>query len=185
MQEHAVISVSAGEPVASARDCLRLGLIDAIVPEPDPAADADPDSAAQALSTAITNALADIGIAGSRRLADGRMRRLRQLGLSTPESRELARTEWLELQEIQRRIGRSIDDLRQRWEHRQLTIPALSSRYGSARAALPSFPAITLPKFKRPDLAEIASRMQSTRLGLALREPPDPTESEVESNGAE
>jgi hypothetical protein len=170
MQEHAVISWNAGEPVASARDCLRLGLVDAIVPEPEPAADEDPAKAAEALEAAIAHALADIGGVGTRRLLDDRTRRLRHLGLSTAEGREVARVEWRELQEVQRMIGRSIDDLRYRWEHRQLSIPALTGRPPMAR---PQIPTIVLPKFnfKKPDLTELANRMQTTRRGLAMREP--------------
>ena len=179
MQEHAVISVSAGAAVASARDCLRLGLIDAIVPEPDPAADADPAAAADALGRAISHALAEIAVAGSRRLADDRLRRLRHLGLSTPEGREVARVEWTELQEVQRRIGRSLEDLRTRWEHRQLTIPALSGRAGAGPLReRPNLAAIAIPKltFKRPDLAEFANRMQATRRNIVERTAREPRE---------
>lgn len=166
MQEHAVVSMSAGDPVASARDCLRLGLADAIVSEPDPAADADPETATRALGAAIANALTDVAGAGSRRLLDDRARRLRHLGLSTDEGREAARIEWRELQDLQRAIGRSIDDLRQRWEHRQLPIPTIAGR------SWPALPTIALPKLnlRRPDLAELASRVQTTRLGLAHRD---------------
>jgi acetyl-CoA carboxylase carboxyl transferase subunit beta len=188
MQEHAVISSSPGEPVASARDCHRLGLVDAIVPEPDPAADVDPDNAAAAIQTAVANMLSEVLPIRSSRVAEDRARQLRQLGLSTEEGREVARAEWVELQEIQRRIGRSLDDLRQRWEHRQLSIPALTNRPGpSPRAFLSSRSTITMPKFtiKRPDLSEIANRMQSTRVGMALREPPDLSRAEGESDDAE
>jgi acetyl-CoA carboxylase carboxyl transferase subunit beta len=173
MQEHAVISVGAGDPVASARDCLRLGLVDVIAPEPEPAADADPDAAALALGTAIANALAEVAAAGSRRLADDRTRRLRHLGLTTPEAREFAKIEWKEFQEVQRRIGRSIEDLRQRWEHRQLQFPPLANRPGLPQwGTRPSLPSIVLPKFtiRRPDLTEFANRVQTTRRGLALRD---------------
>lgn len=174
MQEHAVISWQAGEPVASARDCLRLGLIDAIVPEPDPAADEDPARAAEALEAAISHALAEVAGSGPRRLLDDRTRRLRHLGISTAEGREVAKIEWRELQEVQRAIGRSLDDLRHRWEHRQLAIPAFTGRPPlSHRTGRPQMPTIVLPKFKikKPDLAELANRMQTTRRGLALREP--------------
>lgn len=174
MQEHAVISWRPAEPVASARDCLRLGLIDAIVGEPAPAADEDPARAAEYLESAIADALAGVLGMGTRRLIDERTRRMRNLGLNTAEGREVARVEWRELQDVQRMIGRSIDDLKHRWEHRQLSIPTLTNRPPSInRGGRPQLPTIVLPKFtiKKAGFTELANRMQTSRRGLALRDP--------------
>ena len=173
MQEHAVIALSAGEPVASARECLRLGLIDAIVAEPIPGAHANPADAALSLRVAIVNALAELAGVGPRRLLDERQRRLRRLGLSTVGGREVARSEVRELQEVQRLVRASFEDLRHRWEQRQLGLPNLPTR-----STLPQFggrPSITLPRInlRRPDLGDLASRVAATRRGTARDAPPD------------
>lgn len=164
MQEHAVYSVvgaegkgplrlhqtnaSAGDPSClnlTARECLRLGVIDAVVPEPIPAAHADPDAAAAALQTAILRALAELGSTGPRRLVDARARKIRQLGQATAEGREATRHELRELIELQRdALARSLGDLRDRWEGRP--------------RGLPTLPKLHMP---RPDLAGRVAALRS------------------------
>lgn len=161
MLEHAVLAQVGGDPAASARDCLRLGIADTVVPEPD--AEGDRTSL---LRDAIVHALAETGSAGQRRLLDDRTRRLRQIGFGTAAGREAAKREMADLQELQRMVSRSFEDLRHRWEQRQLSIPSLSSR--PSMPHLPgkiAMPAITLPKIsiKRPDIGELASRVATSR----------------------
>ncbi len=165
MQEHSVITNQPDEAVASARDCLRLGLIDLIVPEPLPA-DEDVESAVAQLKIAIGNALSELSGFGPRRLIDDRSRRFRHLGLSTAEGREAARIEWREFQDVQRAFSRSIGDIRERWMQR----PARAGRTSLPQFPVrPSMPAITVPKlnFRKPDFTELTSRMAATRRGLA------------------
>ena len=133
IQEHAVYTVSgaagtdrrAAEPLAASRtltasECTRLGVADGVIPEPVPAAHADPEAAARALSEAIATALADLAGVGPRRLLDDRAAKLRTLGQTTPEGREAARREVRELQELQRTLARSLGDLRERLEEHGL-----------------------------------------------------------------
>jgi acetyl-CoA carboxylase carboxyl transferase subunit beta len=181
MQEHAVFaavgSESAGshryragdraaEPSSSltmtARECQRLGFADTIIPEPTPAAHADPDFAAVQLRLAIVQALAELVSAGPRRLLDDRVRKMRTLGQTTPEGREAARLELRELQELQRSLGRSLDDLRHdlrdRWDNRNITLN------------LPNLPALpNLPPrwhLHRPDLGDLAGRLSAIRSSI-------------------
>jgi len=129
MQEHAVYTVGgaggtdrrAAEPLAASRtltasECKRLGVADGVIPEPSPAAHADPEAAARALGAAIATALAELAGVGPRRLLDDRAAKLRTLGQTTPEGREAARREVRELQELQRTLARSLGDLRERLE---------------------------------------------------------------------
>jgi acetyl-CoA carboxylase carboxyl transferase subunit beta len=172
MLEHAVYSVAGqegGAPWAfdptpergeratpalmlTARECLRLGIVDAVVPEPTPAAHADPDATGHALAAALTAALNDLAGIGPRRLLNERARRVRGLGQSTPEGREAARREMRELQEVQRALARSLGDLRDRWDARQRGLPRLH---------LPSLPALS--SLQRPDLVDLASRLVARR----------------------
>lgn len=166
IQEHALFAVAGPEspPVSTpgadpadstaagrrltAHDCLRLGVFDAVVPEPAPAAHADPAAAAKLLGEALSRALAELSGIGPRRLLDERTRRIRALGLTTPDGREAARREVRELQQSQRSLSRSFGDLRDRWEGGQ-----------RPRLHLPR-PVGPLP---RPDLAELATRIAARR----------------------
>ena len=102
MQEHAVYTVGgaegtdrrAAEPLAASRtltaaECRRLGVADTIIPEPSPAAHADPEAASRALGAAIATALADLAGVGPRRLLMT-ARPSCALGQTTPEGREAA-----------------------------------------------------------------------------------------------
>ncbi|MBA2596071.1 MAG: hypothetical protein H0V00_05530 [Chloroflexia bacterium] len=91
-------------------------MADGVIPEPSPAAHADPEAAARALGAAIAIALAELAGVGPRRLLDDRAAKLRTLGQTTPEGREAARREVRELQELQRTLARSLGDLRERLE---------------------------------------------------------------------
>ena len=177
MQEHAVFTVGGAEgadrraaaPLAAARiltaaECVRLGIVDAIVPEPLPGAHADPEAAARALGAAIAAALSDLAGVGPRRLLDDRAAKLRSLGQTTPEAREAARREVRELQELQRTLARSLGDIRERLEG--LHLPPLPGpvrgRVHIDTSALPTI------ERARAELVERAVRLASRRLG----EPP-------------
>jgi acetyl-CoA carboxylase carboxyl transferase subunit beta len=178
MQEHAVYLVGgaegadrrAAEPLAASRtltasECLRLGVIDAIVAEPRPAAHADPDAAARTLGAALAAALGDLAGASPRRLLDDRAAKLRALGQTTPEGREAARREIRELQELQRTLARSLGDLRERLEEHGLPkgiqLPSLPVR---DRLHLPFEPP-SLPTVERArtELIERAVRLAARR----------------------
>lgn len=137
MQEHAIAAVAAAErrerpapgpqpaPRAlTAFECQQLGFADAIIPEPSPAAHADPEQAARLLGSALTAALVELGSVGPRRLLDDRARRLRVLGQKGAVAQEAARLEVRELQELQRTISRTLGDLRERLE--SLHLPQLN-----------------------------------------------------------
>lgn len=139
----------------TARDCHRLGLVDILVAEPEPAAHADPDAAARLLGAAIEHAFAELAGIGPRRLLHDRARKVRCLGQTTPEGREAARREVRELQELHSTLTRSLLDWRERWDIRRGGLPRL---HFPPRPNLP-----TLPTLHRPDLAELAGRFASLR----------------------
>ncbi|MBV9170603.1 MAG: hypothetical protein JOZ81_11015 [Chloroflexi bacterium] len=99
MQEHAVYSVIAPEGAAAivhrdaakaqeiadalkitAYDCLLLGVVDGIVPEPENGAHADPEYAAMLLRGEIVSALLELRRRDARRLVDERWRKFRRMG---------------------------------------------------------------------------------------------------------
>jgi acetyl-CoA carboxylase carboxyl transferase beta subunit len=176
MQEHAVYTVAGAEgtdrravaPLAAARiltatECVRLGVADAVIPEPRPAAHADPEGAARALGAAIVAALGDLAGVGPRRLLDDRAAKLRSLGQTTPEAREVARREVRELQELQRTLARSLGDIRERLEGLHLPLPGpVRGRVHIDTSALPTI------ERARAELVERAVRLASRRMS----EPP-------------
>jgi acetyl-CoA carboxylase alpha subunit len=70
----------------TAPDLLRLGIVDAVVPEPEGGAHVDPAAAAANLKTALVASFRDLLHVPAERLLEGRYRRFRDVG--TPE-REL------------------------------------------------------------------------------------------------
>jgi|GEM_PF-1994733 len=135
--------------VAPAHECVRLGLADAVIDEPRPAADMDPESANERVRQAALAAISEIAASGQRRLLDRREVRLRSLGHSTPEGRAAAIHEVVDLHDWQRTLGDTIDEWREKWEQRR-------SQTGR----------ITL---QRPDLGEIAGRLRARRTELLER----------------
>lgn len=147
---------TARSSVLTARECLRLGLVDGIVPEPAPAAHADPEWAAATLRDELSVALGDLVGVSPRRLLDARQRRLRTLGQSTPEALAAAQTELRDLQEWQRSLRRSLDGLRERWEHRTFARPHVT--------------------LQRPELSDLAHRLAVLRTETGrLRQPREPS----------
>ncbi len=165
MQERAVYSVAGvgdanpsfpdgarlGAPalptLLTARECHRLCVVDTIVPEPVPAAHVDPDAATRLLRAALVHALAETLAGGTRRLLDERARRARHVGQASPEGHEAARHELRELQELQRTVARSLNELRDRWDTRSRGRPRLPRH------------------LHRPDLSDLAARLSARRSG--------------------
>jgi acetyl-CoA carboxylase carboxyl transferase beta subunit len=181
MQEHAVYTVGGGEgtdrraaePLAAsrlltARECARLGVADAVIAEPQPAAHVDSEAASRALGTAIATALVDLSSVGPRRLLDDRAAKLRNLGQTTPEGREAARREVRELQELQRTLARSLGDLRERLEGhglpRGIHLPQLPSLPAPVRDRV-HIDTSALPTVERAraELVERAVRLSARR----------------------
>jgi hypothetical protein len=135
-------SVSGGVSL-SARECQRLGLIDDIIEESAVGSPADAAGAVSTTRAAIAGGLAELVGIGPRRLLDTRYRRQRELGLSTPDGLAAVRSELWEIQEWQHSLGKSIDDLRERWDQfrsgapresgRRLEVPDLVARLRSRR----------------------------------------------------
>ena len=131
MLEHAVFSPVAPEFVrvperlgsttrsVTARECLRLGLIDSIVPEPSSRRPCRRRRHREVLGRgAWSRRWRSARSVGPRRLIDERSRRMRHLGQTTPEGRAAAKREVIHLQELQRNLSRSLTDWRERWEER-------------------------------------------------------------------
>jgi acyl-CoA carboxylase subunit beta len=191
MLEHAIFSLTGGEPVIgqqsepassvvggmvlSARDCLRLGVVDTIVPEPTHGAHTDFSATFQHTRAAVLHALWEVSGLSTRRLLDERSRKVGRFGYATPESREAVRLEVAQLHEWQRSVGRSLDDLRIRFNPNQLPIPTLP--HLPPRPTLPSFqmperpnlPAFHRPQVNRAEIADLAGRIAATGRGLAER----------------
>jgi hypothetical protein len=142
MQEHAVYSVIAPEGAAAivhrdasraqdiadalkitAHDCLVLGVVDALVPEPAGGAHLDPDYAALLLRSALVSALAELRKRDARRLVDERYRKFRRMGefQRLVDAAEGARAEAVR-GAIRRAFG-SLTQLRERWPARSSPAP--------------------------------------------------------------
>lgn len=149
----AVFGVAVG-----AQECRRLGMIDIVVAEPEPAAHADPAAAARLLGAALAGALAELAGVGPRRLLDDRARKLRRLGQAGPEGREAARREVRDLQDVQRSLARSWGDLRGRWDERREAFAGRDSRHAirDLRDRL-HLPALARREPPDTDLAEVAA----------------------------
>jgi acetyl-CoA carboxylase carboxyl transferase subunit beta len=134
MQEHAVYSVIAPEGAAAivhrdaaraqdiadalkitAYDCLVLGVVDAIVPEPENGAHMDPDYAALLLRGEIVSSLIELRKRDPRRLVDERFRKFRRMGefQTLVEAAEGQRAE--ALRTAMKRAFGSLGQLRERW----------------------------------------------------------------------
>ncbi len=138
MQEHAVYSVIAPEGAAAivhrdaaraqdivdalkitAYDCLVLGVVDAIVPEPENGAHLDPDYAALMLRGEIISSFVELRKRDPRRLVEERFRKFRRMGefQRLVEAAEGQRAEALRTA-MQRAFG-SLAQLRERWPRGQ------------------------------------------------------------------
>jgi acyl-CoA carboxylase subunit beta len=138
MQEHAVYSVIAPEGAAAivhrdaaraqeiadalkmtAYDCLVLGVVDVIVPEPENGAHVDPDYASLLLRGEVVNSLIELRRRDPRRLVEERWRKFRRMGefQRLVETAEGQRAE--ALRTAMRRAVGSLAQLRERWPARE------------------------------------------------------------------
>ncbi|RIK35123.1 MAG: acetyl-CoA carboxylase carboxyl transferase subunit beta [Chloroflexi bacterium] len=130
MLEHAIYSVIAPEGAAAilyrdvtrapevaealkitAYDCLKLGVADVLVPEPEGGAHTNPDFAATMLRDALINALSEIQDTSGRRLAANRYRKFRQMGQVNTYWREFIGRE---AAQWSNRVARTVGSLRER-----------------------------------------------------------------------
>lgn len=126
-----------------ARECERLGLVDVIVAEPAPGAEADSGWAALTLRTSLVKSLDVLSNSGPRRLVEARHQRHRMLGQESEFGQAAIRLEMREWQEVQQSVAKSFEDFRGRVGQRMANQPRLS--------------------FQRPDLGEIATRLRARR----------------------
>jgi acetyl-CoA carboxylase carboxyl transferase subunit beta len=138
MQEHAVYSVIAPEGAAAivhrdsakaqdiadalkmtAYDCLVLGVVDAIVPEPEYGAHMDPDYAALLVRGEVVSSLIELRKRDARRLVEDRFRKFRRMGefQQLVEAAEGQRAE--ALRTALRHAFGSLGQLRERWPTRE------------------------------------------------------------------
>jgi acetyl-CoA carboxylase carboxyl transferase subunit beta len=138
MQEHAVYSVIAPEGAAAivhrdaarardiadalkltAYDCLVLGVVDGIVPEPENGAHVDPEYAALLLRGEVVRALLELRKRDPRRLVEERWRKFRRMGefQQLVEAADSQRAE--ALRAAMRRAFGSLGQLRERWPSRE------------------------------------------------------------------
>lgn len=134
MQEHAVYSVIAPEGAAAivlrdaaraqeiadalkitAYDCLVLGVVDVLVPEPENGANMDPDYAAQLLRGELVNALVELRKRDGRRLVEDRYRKFRRMGEFQRLVRAAEGQRAEALRAAMRRAFGSLAQLRERW----------------------------------------------------------------------
>ncbi|CAN5527142.1 hypothetical protein BH23CHL5_BH23CHL5_13780 [soil metagenome] len=190
MMEHAVLSTSSPEfgrrpgaalrasganGMLTSRECKRIGIVDGVIPEPSGGAHADPGHAAQQVRLAIGRSLGELSASGPRRLQDERLRKYRNVGVADHAGGEAVRLEIAHLQEIQRSVGRSIDELKDRIEHHHLSLPPrprLPQRPASLNLPLPerpNLPSLRVPAVNRAEIADLATRLASTGRGLAER----------------
>lgn len=71
---------AAGALKLTSADLLRLGLIDAVIPEPGEGAHEDPDAAAASLADAVTKALDELSTQSGEQLVDQRYEKFRRMG---------------------------------------------------------------------------------------------------------
>lgn len=93
----------------TAADCLRLGVVDGVVAEPQDGAHTDPDFAAALLLSALTDALADLADVSSEKLVRERYRKFRRMGQHNTYLREMIAQE---VTELGSRVTRTLESIR-------------------------------------------------------------------------
>jgi acyl-CoA carboxylase subunit beta len=130
MMDHAIYSVIAPEGAAAilfrdasrapevaealkitAGDCYRLGVVDAVVPEPDGGAHQNHDFAAALVRDAIIDQLGEIVDRSPERLVRDRYRKFRRMGQNTTYFREFVARE---AGQLSRRVGQKLGEIRGR-----------------------------------------------------------------------
>lgn len=134
----------------SARECLRMGLIDQVIEMPTGGVAADPWMAARMLQEDVHASLTELTRLGPRKLVERRARANRELG-HTEEGIAAVLGELREWQDVQQSISKSIDMWRTRLEQRV----GASERIDKIEARIPR------PHFQRPDLSELGARLKA------------------------
>ena len=83
-----------------ARECMDLGIVDEIVPEPEGGAHRDPAEASRQLGLAIRRHLAELGKVSSKKLVESRYKKFRNMGEASIHSQAAMRREVSLLQHI-------------------------------------------------------------------------------------
>lgn len=132
----------------SAQDCQRIGLIDAVIAEPEGGVMADPWLAVRMLREEVRTAVLELSRLGTRRLVERRALAQRELSESDEGVAAVLR-ELREWQDVQQSVRNSIDE----WKEK------LEQRVGSTdwRERLEQRPT----RFQRPDLGEIGARLKA------------------------
>ena len=89
----------------TAADCLELGIIDGIIPEPAGGAHTDPDGAAYAIQQALLWELAELKGRSGEKLVKERNEKFRRMGEHSTYFKEAVKREWALLQQLLRRQG--------------------------------------------------------------------------------
>ena len=136
--------------VWSARECQRMGLIDKVIEMPEGGVTADPWLAVRMLREDVHAAVMELSRLGQRRLIERRARTHRELG-HTEEGVAAVLGELREWQDVQQSVRSSIDDWREKLEHR-----VNNSEWRERLEQRPQF-----GNFQRPDLGEIGARLKA------------------------
>lgn len=141
---------TAETPEWSARECLRMGLIDQVIEMPEGGVSADPWLAVRMLREDVHAAVLELSRLGPRRLIERRAHEHRELG-NTEAGIASVLGELREWQDVQQSVRGSIEEWREK----------LEQRVGNSdwRERLEQRP--QRPNFQRPDLGELAARLKS------------------------
>jgi acetyl-CoA carboxylase carboxyl transferase subunit beta len=150
----------------TAHDCLALGVIDAVVPEPEGGAHLDPRYAALQLKAATLAALGELQRKGERRLLEERYRKFRRMGQQTADARAVVAREIAELQaEVTRRLAQREVVARELGERAGEWQQVVSRRLGQWWTLRPRFGATTGEEPSGADADESASEPSEAAAG--------------------
>lgn len=125
----------------TARDCLALGVVDRLVPEPEGGAHLDPDYAAALLRDALIDAVLELAATPGRRLVEERYRKFRRMGQETARYQEVVDREVGELARRVSPVSRAWSQLRVLAEDLAGRLPHRDARHDAAEAPRDDAPA--------------------------------------------
>lgn len=137
-------------PEWSARECLKMGLIDQVIEMPEGGVSADPWMAVRMLREDVRSAVIELSRLGPRRLIERRAHARRELG-NTEEGIASVLGELREWQDVQQSVKDSIEDWREK----------LEQRVGNSDWRERLQQSSPRPGFQRPDMGELAARLKS------------------------
>ena len=137
-------------PAWSARECLKMGLIDQVIEMPEGGVSADPWMAVRMLREDVRSAVIELSQLGPRRLIERRAHARRELG-HTEEGIASSISELREWQDVQQSVKDSIEDWREK----------LEQRVGNSDWRERLEHRTSRPGFQRPDLGELAARLRA------------------------